>query len=62
MKILKGNFERHLLLDWNLVHAVGVAWVVVWVSRTCQCIVYHRSTCCQAKIKCVIVKKNSISA
>ena len=44
VKIMKLNVNRHPAWNWNCVITIHISWVAVWISRTCQWIVYHWPT------------------
>ena len=49
VKFRKGDFYRHAGWNGNGIIAIHLAWIVVWISGTCQCIVNHRATVCVCK-------------
>ena len=48
-KIDKGNVHRQVAWDRNRITALHIAWVVVRISRTFQCVTNHRATPCIKK-------------
>ena len=41
VKILEVHLNRHAGWNTYIVNTVQVIWVIVWIPRTCQCVVYH---------------------
>ena len=54
VKVFKGNYQGCAFWNWNPISTVHIMWVVVWIPRTCQRIVYHCTTFCKKK-KCIII-------
>ena len=48
-KILIGDFQSHAPWNSDLVDAVHITWVVIWIMRAFQCIVKNGATTCEMK-------------
>ena len=49
VKILKVHLNRHAGWNTYVVYTVQVIWVIAWIPRTCQCVVYYCAAICKTR-------------
>jgi len=49
VKILKVHLNRHACWNTYVVYTVQVIWIIAWIPRTCQCVVYHCAAICKTR-------------
>jgi len=46
---LKVHLNRHAGWNTYVVYTIQVIWVIAWIPRTCQCVVYHCAAICKIR-------------